>query len=140
MSSDLILGFGAYDERTYTEITLGQNWFFSKQWNWRNAAFVRFGDDINSLGGLDSTLRFHEWLRLFFDPKNLNSYVGAGLRGATQNHSGGILETGLGIPVGKFYFGIGFKFVGSFSERKDKYGVKLPSSDAQTSLLIGFSP
>ncbi len=55
-SWDLGAAAGSYDNRTYSEVQLGVNWYFLNWLAWRNAGFMRFVNPEN-IYGLDTSMR-----------------------------------------------------------------------------------
>ncbi len=124
------------DGKSYQELNLGLNWFLQDWLIWRNSAFQRQGQNIDTIYGLDSSMRLQkEWLN---DSRSLGFKIfgGPGLRAASSDSNAYFGEAGVGIRLGGIMLGAGVKSLRYFSTRKDKDGMTLPKDENQVFLTI----
>ena len=106
---DLGASTGTYNNLSYTEITVGLNWYLLDYLVWRNAIFSRFGSQISTIAGLDSSIRF------VFDAETDNSklgigfFAGPGYRFSDTNDSGVFGEAGVVLKAVGLAIGVGVK-------------------------------
>ncbi len=128
---------GTYNSRTYNEITLGLNWFFSDWFVWRNAAFSRQSSSSEeTYQGLDSSARLTTTLGDPQEGLSLTAFGGPGVRLASKNKNAAFAEAGLSIKLGGIRIGAGAKVLEYFSTQKDSTGVTLPKGDTQYFVTI----
>jgi hypothetical protein len=124
------------DGRSFQEINLGLNWYLQDWLVWRNAAFQRQGDTIDTVYGLDSSLRLQEeWLtdnRVF----GVRAFAGPGVRLASSDSNAEFAEAGIGFKLGGVTLGVGAKALHYFQTRKDNNDVTLPKDENQIFLTI----
>ncbi len=120
----------------YQEINLGLNWFLQDWLIWRNSAFQRQGDKIDSIYGLDTSLRLQqEWLN---ESRSLGFKIfgGPGARLASSDSNAYFGEAGLGLRLGGLMISAGVKSLKYFSTRKDQDGIQLPKDENQVFLTV----
>ena len=133
---DVSAGSGRYNEVSYAEITAGLNWQFADWWTWRNAIFHRFGSDIDSITGLDTSLRLGNAFSSAGGSFGIDFYVGPGLRFASSNANAVFAEAGVGFKVAGIYLGVGMKSLYYTQPRVSSQGVDLPKNDTQVYLVL----
>ncbi len=124
------------DGKSYQELNLGLNWFLQEWLIWRNSAFQRQGQNIDTIYGLDSSMRLQkEWLN---DSRNLGFKIfgGPGLRAASSDSNAYFGEAGVGFRLGGIMLGAGVKSLRYFSTRRDRDGVTLSKDENQIFLTI----
>lgn len=104
---DLGVSSGASGGRSYTEGSLGLNYFFMDWLAWRNAVFARFTTPEN-VYGLDSSLRAFANLGLT-EKSSLTLFGGPGYRFMTKGTNTPFLEGGVVAKLGGFNIGGGLK-------------------------------
>jgi hypothetical protein len=121
---------------TYQEINVGLNWYLQDWLIWRNSAFQRQSQNIDSIYGVDSSFRLQkEWLN---DSRTLGFKIfgGPGVRAASSDSNAYFGEAGVGLRLGGLMLGAGVKSLKYFSTRKDKTGVILPKDENQVFFTI----
>lgn len=137
---DLSASFGTYNEKTYNEATLGLNWYLADWFNWRNSLFSRFGGDIDSVTGLDSSARFQGSLETDGGGFGIHAFAGPGLRFASQNYNAVFGEAGLIFKLGGLRIGGGVKSLYYFADRRDSNtNLILPKNDNQVFIILSGS-
>lgn len=136
LTYDLSASVGNYDSQSYTEINLGLNWYLQQWLIWRNAVFTRFGSNIDSITGLDTSARFAHSVRSSSGGLGIDAFAGPGLRFASSNSNALFGEAGLGFKLGGLYIGAGVKSLYYASERTDSAGRKLPRNDQQIFIIL----
>jgi hypothetical protein len=126
---DLGASFGNYNNSSYTEITLGLNWYLREFLIWRNAVFTRFGSMIDSVTGLDSSVRFVFDTRTQGSGLGLTLFAGPGYRFANANNSAYFAEAGGVLHAGGLSLGGGVKNLYYTNPGVDKNGAELPKTD-----------
>lgn len=137
LTYDISASSGSYNEANYTEINLGLNWRFSDWWVWRNAAFHRFGSGVDSVTGIDTSLRLGSEVTTDGGGLGVNFYVGPGLRFASPNSNNAAFgEAGLGFRLGGLYIGVGGKSLYYLQAREDSLGRALSKNDTQVFIVL----
>ena len=102
---DLGVSSGRTNDKSYTEINLGLNWYLSEYLIWRNSIFNRFGTGIENTTGLDTSARFA--YNTSRDPGEfgIGVFAGPGLRISKKEFTGvfgeaGITLRGPGLALG----------------------------------------
>ena len=124
------------DGKSYQEINVGLNWFLQDWLIWRNSAFQRMGDNVDTIYGVDSSMRLQqEWNN---DSRTLGFKIfgGPGIRAASSDSNAYFGEAGVGFRLGGINLGAGVKSLRYFSTRKDKDGMTLPKDENQVFLTI----
>lgn len=133
---DVSASFGNYNNATYNEINLGLNWLLSDYLNWRNSLFNRFGENITSVSGLDSSLRLQTTVSSDEETFGLHAFLGPGVRLASDNWNAYFGEAGLVFKLGGLKIGAGIKAMTYVDHRKDKSNKELPQNDQQVFLIL----
>jgi hypothetical protein len=133
---DLGLSTGNYSDHSYTEIQGGLNWYLLDSVAWRNALFTRFGSEIDSASGLDTSLRY-----VYNSPRDergfgVGFFAGPGYRISNKENSGLFGEAGATVKAGGFAIGGGVKSISYSSPGKDSRGVELSKSDTVVFLIL----
>lgn len=137
---DLSASFGNYNNKSYNEVTLGLNWIMADWFNWRNAAFSRFGESIDTVSGLDSSARFQGGFESDGGGLGVHAFIGPGVRLASKNYNAAFGEAGLVFKLGGLKIGGGAKSLYYFSDRTDSStGTTLPKNDNQIFLILSGS-
>lgn len=131
---DLSGSVGSQNGNSYTEINLGLNWALTDWLTWRNAAFSRFGTNVDSVSGLDSSARFS----FLFGERgaSVELFGGPGVRVASRDNNAAFAEGGLTLNLGGLHIGGGAKYLSYFSTRKDTSGVSLPKDETQYFIVL----
>ena len=133
---DLSAGSGRYNDVSYAEITAGLNWQFDEWWTWRNAIFHRFGSNMDSITGLDTSVRLGNSFGTTNGDFGVDFYVGPGLRFASSNANAVFGEAGVGFKIVGLYLGIGMKSLYYTQPRVSSSGMDLPKNDTQVYLVL----
>lgn len=136
LTYDLSASTGSTNGYSYTEINLGLNWFFTDWASWRNAAFSRQGQGMQSVQGLDSSLRFNGSLGADDSPFGVDAFAGPGVRVATNKYNAAFGEAGLVFRLGGIRLGAGVKALSYFADREID-GVSIPKNESQYFIIIG---
>lgn len=128
---DLGFSVGSVGDIDYSELNLGLNYFFKSWLAWRNALFYRFNSEIDSVYGLDTSLR-----ALFSTDLNVASlsvFGGPGFRFVSKGDNVPFAEAGLVIKTAGFAIGGGVKsffnkMVDSDAENDTQYFISLSGS------------
>ncbi|MBX2987412.1 MAG: hypothetical protein KF802_05915 [Bdellovibrionaceae bacterium] len=139
LTYDLSGSAGSYNGSGYNEITLGLNWFLQDWMNWRNAVFTRQGQNIDSVQGLDSSLRFSTSFANEEGSLGLNAFAGPGVRLASRDNSAVFGEAGVVFRLGGLSLGGGVKALNYIKTREDSTGAALPKGDTQFFIILGGS-
>lgn len=144
LTYDLSASAGTYNDASYTEITLGVNWFVQDWLNWRNSVFTRQGSGMDSVQGLDSGLRLQTSSRtddgtFGFDAFGFDAFAGPGVRFASRSNNAVFGEAGLIFKVGGLRIGGGVKALNYVATREDQTGAALPKNDLQYFLILAGS-
>lgn len=127
---------GTQNGVSYSEIKLGLNWYVTDWLNWRNALFTRFGSNIKSVNGLDSSLLATYDLRNDSDTLGVQAFVGPGVRIASEDNNAATATAGVIFTLGGIRLGGGAQYLSYFKTRKDAEGLDLPKSDTQYFIVI----
>lgn len=136
LSYDLGASAGSYNGSSYTELTLGLNWYAQDWLNWRNSIFTRQGSNLDSVQGLDSALLFQTSARTEGGGLGFDAFAGPGLRFATHSNNAIFGEAGLIFKLGGIRIGGGVKALNYSSDREDRSGDTLPKNDLQYFLIL----
>jgi opacity protein-like surface antigen len=137
LSYDLGATVGSQNNNSYSEIQLGLNWFVQDWLNWRNAVFTRFGTNVDSVSGLDSTLRATYTTESSGGGFGFQAFAGPGVRLASENNTGALAEAGLMLKLGGLVIGGGGQYISYFNTRQDSRGYILPKEETQYFLILG---
>ncbi len=119
---DLGVSIGSYDDRNYTEASLGLNTYFKDWLIWRNAAFGRFVSEADDIYGLDSSLRAVGRVGRNSNV-GLTAFAGPGYRMVNKGDGAPFAEAGAILRLGGFSLGGGAKVL-FYGEREG-----LPNQD-----------
>lgn len=133
---DVSAGSGRYNDVSYAEITGGLNWLVSDWWTWRNAIFHRFGSDVDSVTGLDTSLRLGNAFATKGGTFGIDFYAGPGLRFASSNANAIFGEAGVGFKLAGIYLGLGMKSLYYTQTRVNSLGTELSKNDTQIYLVL----
>lgn len=133
---DLGVSTGSYSDHSYTEIQGGLNWYLLDSIAWRNALFTRFGSEIDSASGLDTSLRY-----IYNSPRDergfgVGFFAGPGYRISNKENSGLFGEAGATVKAGGLAIGGGVKSITYSSLGKDSKGVELSKNDTVIFLIL----
>jgi hypothetical protein len=104
---DLSASFGEQNGNQYQEINLGLNWIMNSFLNWRNSLFTRMGANVDSVSGLDSSLRLQLTSLTDDNAFGFHAFLGPGVRVASQNWNAAFGEAGLIFKLGGIQLGAG---------------------------------
>lgn len=107
LTFDIGLSSGTVNEKSYTEANVGFNYRFLDWMAWRNSIFGRFGSDIDSVYGIDTSLR---GLASIGDRQmGASAFLGPGYRFVTKGDNVPFVEGGVVLSVGGISVGGGAK-------------------------------
>lgn len=114
LTFDVSGSIGKTYDRSYQEISLGVNAYFTDWFAWRNSGFARFIEGVDNVYGLDTSARFI--LNLGDSTLGLTAFVGPGYRFATSSgtlpaDSAPFAEGGVVAKLGGLSIGGGVKTV-----------------------------
>lgn len=136
VSYDLSASFGEQNGSQYQEINLGLNWEMNTFLNWRNSLFTRMGSNVDSVSGLDSSLRLQLTSMTDDNTFGFHAFAGPGVRIATQNWNAAFGEAGLVFKLGGINLGAGVKSLQYFESRTDKNKSPLPKNEQQVFIIL----
>lgn len=136
MTYDLGGASGSDNGDSYAEIHLGLNWFMVDWLNWRNAIFTRFGTDLPSVNGLDSSLLATLALETSGHGFGVELFAGPGLRFATANNSGAFVEGGMVFNLAGLHIGAGARCIDYYNNRYDNLGDPLAKNETQFFVIL----
>jgi hypothetical protein len=122
--------------RNIQELNLGLNWFLQDWLIWRNSAFQRQGQDIESTYGLDSSLRLQTEISNKEKTLGFRFFVGPGVRLTNTRASASFAEAGIGLRLGGLLFSVGGRSMHYFTTQQDKIGQTLPRDQTQVFVTI----
>jgi hypothetical protein len=132
---DLGASTGSYNGNNYTELNLALNWNFSEYMTWRNSVFSRFGSNMDSVLGLDSSARLT--LSSMGDSGlGIKFFIGPGYRFSNSDNSAVFGETGLTIQVAGLSVGAGMKGLYYSKPGKNADGTDKPKTDSNIFLIL----
>lgn len=133
---DMNLSSGTENNKTYSEVKVNLNWYLTDWLNWRNGVFTRFGSDVQSVSGLDSSLL------AAYDVKNdsgtlgFQAFAGPGVRVASADNSAATAEAGVIFTLGGIKIGGGAKYLSYFKTREDQNNIALPKDETQYFIVL----
>lgn len=136
MTYDLGASTGSYNGYSYSEITLGLNWYVTDYFVWRNAAFSRFGSQVDSALGVDTSLRFIYDTKADRDSVGVTVFGGPGFRLSSEKYSGYFLEGGALLKFGGLSLGGGIKSITYTSPGKKADGTDNPKTDSVLFIIL----
>ena len=114
---------------TYQEVHLGVNLNFTDWLTWRNSGFQRTGDKIETITGLDSTLRLVLRTKLG-QSGSFNFFLGPGYRWTSKEINNAVVgEAGIGANFGGFGLSGGAKYLKYDKPRVNSDGEPLKNED-----------
>lgn len=128
---DIGVSTGQVNKVSYSEASLGLNWYFLEWMAWRNAAFARFLSGESTIGGVDTSLRpiFH-----FGDNKlGLTTFFGPGYRFVSKGVNAPFGEAGLIAHIGQLSLGVGGKAI------MNEWSNKRYENDTQIFIILAGS-
>lgn len=135
ISYDISASMGTQDGASYTEINLGINWALTESFTWRNSLFSRQGSAIESVQGVDSSMRYQVSAKSESGRTGFDAFLGPGVRIATKQHNAAFGEAGVVFTLGGLRLGGGVKALSYFSDRDNGLG-PLPKSETQYFLIL----
>ncbi len=129
LTYDLGASVGSYNGNSYSELTFGLNAYLTDFMIWRNALFTRFGSNIDSVTGLDTSIRFFYDSRPEAGSLGITLFAGPGYRISAEKNSAFFAEGGAVLKVVGLSLGGGMKSMIYTNPGKDSKGVDLPKSD-----------
>lgn len=135
-SYDLSASSGSENDKTYSEVKLGLNWFLSDWLNWRNAVLSRFGSNIQSVNGLDSSLLATFDAQNDTDTLGVQAFVGPGVRLASADNTAATATAGVIFTLGGLRLGGGAQYLSYFKTRQDTEGLALPKNETQYFIVL----
>jgi hypothetical protein len=140
LSYDVSVSSGTYDNRTYSELQLGLNWYALDWLNWRNSVFQRFGSsDLDIVTGFDTAFLFTKDAVADGGTFGIQGFIGPGYRFATKDNSGAFAEAGLIFAAGPLRVGVGAKSLYYSNPRVDSTGRESPRNDNQVFFILAGS-
>lgn len=136
MTYDLRASSGTQNNKTFNEVHLGLNWNLNDFMTWRNALFTRFGSEVKSVQGLDSSLLFSWTMGNEDRSSGLHLYAGPGVRLASEKYSAGTLDGGFVVRLAGLQLGAGAKHLTYFETRKDAENLTLPKNETQVYITL----
>jgi hypothetical protein len=136
LSYDIGASTGSYNGLSYSEVTLGLNWYFWGRLAWRNAVFTRFGSQSDSVLGLDTSLRYSYDSQSEPGELGWTFFGGPGYRIASEKYSGAFIEGGAVIRFGGLSLGAGVKSLNYTNPGKAADGSDLPKSDTVIFIIL----
>lgn len=134
---DLGASMGTYNGYSYSEVTLGLNYYLNSFIIWRNALFSRFGSNANSAAGLDTSIRFQFNSFSEVGDYGLTLFVGPGFRLSSEKYTGYFGEGGLVLKLQGLHIGGGVKSMIYTNPGRDANGAVLPTTDTIIFLILG---
>lgn len=133
---DISASFGEQNGSSYQELNLGLNWTMNSFLNWRNALFTRLSPNVNSVSGLDSSLRLQLTSMTDDNAFGFHAFAGPGVRIATEKWNAAFGEAGLIFKLGGIQLGAGVKNLQYFESRVDKNKDPLPKNEQQVFIIL----
>lgn len=133
---DLSASSGTTNGNNYSEVNLGLNWYLTEWLNWRNSIFSRFGSNIKSVSGLDSSIL--AGTQVFSDDRmfGVQAYIGPGVRLASEKNTAATADAGVIFTLAGLRLGVGAKALQYFETRQDSSGGNLPKSESQYYIVL----
>lgn len=133
---DVSASTGSENEASYSELKLNLNWYLTDWLNWRNGIFTRFGSNVESISGLDSSLLAVYEANSEGGGLGMRAFVGPGVRVASKDHSAATAEAGVIFRLGGLQLGGGAKYLSYFKAREDLNQQALPKSETQYFIVL----
>jgi hypothetical protein len=135
-SYDIGASTGSENGNSYSELNLALNWYWTDWLNWRNALFTRFGSNVTSVSGLDSSFLASYDLSTDDGTFGVKAFAGPGVRFASANNNAALAEAGIIFKLGGIQLGGGARYLSYFNTREDKYNVELPKNETQYFIVL----
>lgn len=135
-SYDVSASSGTENSNTYSEIKLGLNWYLTDWLNWRNAIFTRFGSNVKSTNGLDSSLLATYEVNNEERTLGVQAFIGPGVRLASEDNNAATATAGVIFTLGGIKLGGGVQYLSYIKTRQDTEGVDLPKSETQYFVVL----
>lgn len=136
MTYDVTASQSSLNGRDVQEINLGLNWFLQDWLIWRNSAFQRRGEEIETVYGLDSSMRLQTDITNEDRSLGIRLFGGPGLRLASSRASAYFAEAGIGLRLGGLLLSVGGRSMRYFSTQKDRTGQRLPQDENQVFVTL----
>lgn len=133
---DVSASSGTENNNTYSEVKLNLNWYLTDWLNWRNGVFSRFGSNVQSVSGLDSSLLAAYEVQNESRTLGFQAFVGPGVRLASANNSAATAEAGVIFTLGGIRIGGGAKYLSYFKTREDQNNIALPKDETQYFIVL----
>lgn len=133
---DIGASSGSNNGKSYSEIQLGLNWFMNEYVIWRNAAFTRFGSEIDSSAGLDTSIRLNYDMQTESGGLGLGVFGGPGYRISDKENSGIFGEAGIKVRAGGLALGVGVKSITYNSPGRAPDGTAFDKRDTTVFIII----
>ncbi|WP_413288332.1 hypothetical protein [Bdellovibrio sp. HCB337] len=133
---DVSASSGTENNNTYSEVKLGLNWYLTDWLNWRNAVFTRFGSNVKSANGLDSSLLASYEVINEERTLGFQAFVGPGVRIASEDNNAATATAGVIFTLGGIKLGGGAQYLSYFKTRKDTVGEDLPKAETQYFVVL----
>lgn len=127
---------GTRDGKTYSEVQLGLNWFVSDWFNWRNSLFSQFGDEMDSIYGLDSAALFKAEAYTQKRDLGVEVYAGPGVRAATEKSNAAFGKAGITFSLKGIRIGGGVQALHYFEDRFDRAANPLEKDEVQYFVIL----
>lgn len=127
---------GTQNGVTYSEVTLNMNWYLTEWLNWRNGVFTRFGSNVKSVNGLDSSLLAAYNLKNDSGTLGFQAFAGPGVRLASADNSAATADAGVIFTLGGIRLGGGVKYLSYFNAREDLNNSVLPKNETQYFIVL----
>jgi hypothetical protein len=135
-SYDVSASSGSQNGDSYSELHLGLNWYVTDWLNWRNALFTRFGSNITSVNGLDSSLLATYEIQNDAHTLGVQAFAGPGMRFASADNNAATAEAGIIFKLGGINLGGGARYLSYFKTREDSNGLDLPKNETQYFVVL----
>jgi len=120
----------------YTEVQLGASWYQNSWLSWHNVLFSKFGEDYDSVFGLDTSIRGELNLPAERSKFGVQFYAAPGARFATRDNAAGFIEGGVVVKLAALYVGGTVKQFYYMQDREDRFGRNLPREETQTAFIL----
>jgi hypothetical protein len=133
---DVSASTGTENGNSYSELKLNLNWYLTDWLNWRNGIFTRFGSNVQSVNGLDSSLLASYDLKNDSGTLGFQAFAGPGVRIASADNNAATAEAGVIFTLGGIRIGGGAKYLSYFKTREDQNNVALPKDETQFFIVL----
>jgi len=133
---DISASSGTENSNSYSEVKLNLNWYLADWLNWRNGIFTRFGSNIQSVSGLDSSVLAAYDIKNESGTLGFQAFAGPGVRIASADNNAATAEAGVIFTLGGIQIGGGAKYLSYFKTRQDPNNVALPKDETQYFIVL----